>query len=236
MTFTSRIPAKPVLVLATAIAAAGATTAVADGTGGAAYGTAPSGQVGDAALHAPAATLLGRWVRFTGTVSPGAPVTIQRLDPRTGWTTTATTTAAADGSYGVGWQTDRPGVVSLRAVQGGGQARSAAAPDPVRVRVFRPARATWYGPGFYGHRTACGQKLTRTLVGVANRSLPCGTEVSVFYRGRTMRVPVVDRGPYGGNGASWDITAAAAQQLGFTGSDRIGVLAPGPGRPAAARR
>lgn len=227
MTLTSRIPAKPVLVLATALAAAGAATAVADDPGGAAYGTAPAGQVGDAALHAPGATLLGRWVRFSGTVSPGAPVAIQRLDRRTGWTTTATTTAAADGSYGIGWHTDRAGVVAIRAVPGGSQARSAAAPSPIRLRVFRPARATWYGPGFYGHRTACGQKLTRTLVGVANRSLPCGTKVSVFYRGRTIRVPVVDRGPYG-TGASWDITQAAAQQLGFTGSDRIGVLAPAP--------
>lgn len=36
---------------------------------------------------------------------------------------------------------------------------------------------SWYGSGFYGQRTACGQTLTKTLVGVANRTLPCGTLV-----------------------------------------------------------
>lgn len=223
MTFSSRIPAKPVLVLATALAAAGAASAAADDPGGAAYGTAPSGQVGDAALHAPAATILGRWVRFSGTVSPGRPVAIQRLDPRTGWTTAATTTAAADGSYGVGWHTDRPGVVSLRAVQGGGQARSAAAPDPIRVHVFRPARATWYGPGFYGKRTACGQRLTHALVGVAHRGLPCGRRVAFYYEGRTIVAPVVDRGPYT-NDADWDLTSAAADELGFEQTDTLGAV------------
>src|SRR6476661_2589531 len=74
------------------------------------------------------------------------------------------------------------------------------------------ALATWFGPGFYGRTTACGQTLTPAVVGVANRTLPCGTLVKVSYHGRSLTVPVLDRGPYS-NGADWDLTAGAAQAL-----------------------
>ena len=49
--------------------------------------------------------------------------------------------------------------------------------------VHTSAIATWFGPGFYGKKTACGQTLTPAVVGVANRTLPCGTLVKVNYRG-----------------------------------------------------
>ena len=71
---------------------------------------------------------------------------------------------------------------------------TSASPE-VSVRVFKPGMATWYGPGLYGNTTACGQELTRELVGVAHKSLPCGTMVEVSYAGRSIVVPVVDRGP-----------------------------------------
>lgn len=81
------------------------------------------------------------------------------------------------------------------------------------------AQASWYGPGFYGHGTACGQVLTTSLVGVAHKSLPCGTQVTFTYNGVTITVPVVDRGPYVA-GRMWDLTYAACQKLNhcFTGS------------------
>jgi rare lipoprotein A (peptidoglycan hydrolase) len=66
-------------------------------------------------------------------------------------------------------------------------------PDPPTAGVVV---ASWYGPGFYGNRTACGQTYTPEIVGVAHRTLPCGTLVVIEYRGRTMTVPVIDRGPY----------------------------------------
>jgi rare lipoprotein A (peptidoglycan hydrolase) len=56
--------------------------------------------------------------------------------------------------------------------------------------------ASWYGPGFYGNRTACGQVYTPAIIGVAHRTLRCGTMLVLEYRGRTMTVPVIDRGPY----------------------------------------
>jgi rare lipoprotein A (peptidoglycan hydrolase) len=88
------------------------------------------------------------------------------------------------------------------------------------TKVPKTALATWFGPGFYGQHTACGQTLTPATVGVANRKLPCGTLVKVAYRGQVLTVPVVDRGPYA-NGADWDLTAAAAQSLGIEETVRI---------------
>ena len=45
---------------------------------------------------------------------------------------------------------------------------------------------SWYGPGLIGNGTACGQTLTRSLVGVAHRSLPCGTKITFRYEGKTV--------------------------------------------------
>jgi peptidoglycan lytic transglycosylase len=83
--------------------------------------------------------------------------------------------------------------------------------------------ATWYGPGFFGRRTACGQVLRRSTVGVAHRRLPCGTQVTVYYRGRIATVPVIDRGPYA-HRAAWDLTQATARQLGIERTSRVRVL------------
>lgn len=80
---------------------------------------------------------------------------------------------------------------------------------------------SWYGPGFYGNGTACGQTLTRTLVGVAHRTLPCGTLVTFRNpaNGVTLTVPVIDRGPYV-SGRTWDLSYGACTKLGhcFTGT------------------
>ena len=84
--------------------------------------------------------------------------------------------------------------------------------------------ATWYGPGLYGNKTACGEKLTREIVGVAHKTLPCGSKVVLRYRGSYLRTTVIDRGPFA-NGAQWDLTAAAAKKLDFgdSGVDKVRV-------------
>jgi rare lipoprotein A (peptidoglycan hydrolase) len=90
------------------------------------------------------------------------------------------------------------------------------------VTAIKPvALATWFGPGFYGQRTACGQTLTPAVVGVANRTLPCGTLVRFGYKGRVATVPVIDRGPYAHNGAQWDLTTGAATALGMADTARL---------------
>jgi rare lipoprotein A (peptidoglycan hydrolase) len=85
---------------------------------------------------------------------------------------------------------------------------------PALVALMRALKATWYGPGFYGKRTACGMRLAPGTLGVAHRTLPCGTRVTFYHDGHFVTVAVIDRGPFR-KGVAWDLTAAAARQLGF---------------------
>ncbi len=62
--------------------------------------------------------------------------------------------------------------------------------------------------------------MSPVIVGVASRTLPCGTLVLVNYKGHRLTVPVIDRGPYG-NGATWDLTWGAASALTITETVRI---------------
>jgi rare lipoprotein A (peptidoglycan hydrolase) len=54
--------------------------------------------------------------------------------------------------------------------------------------------------------------------------------VTVLYAGKTITVPVVDRGPFR-RGTSWDLTAAAAKALGVRSTVTIGILPPAPPGP-----
>ncbi len=110
---------------------------------------------------------------------------------------------------------------------GGSSPHASDASQTAATTVARSGIATWYGPGLYGRKTACGQMLTPALIGVANRTLPCGTLVKVSYDGHSKIVPVLDRGPYGENGASWDLTAGAADALEITETVRITTLVVG---------
>ncbi len=89
-----------------------------------------------------------------------------------------------------------------------------------RLNVYRSAHASWYGPGLYGHPLGCGGTLSAGRLGVAHKSLPCGTMVTFKYGRRSVRVPVIDRGPYVA-GREYDLTAATAQRLGFHGHGAI---------------
>jgi rare lipoprotein A (peptidoglycan hydrolase) len=83
-------------------------------------------------------------------------------------------------------------------------------------------KATWYGPGFWGNDTACGIVLQPTTIGTAHKKLPCGTQVTFTYEGRSVAATVIDRGPYT-KGFAWDLTKKAAKKLGFleVGADKI---------------
>src|ERR1700704_3529430 len=106
------------------------------------------------------------------------------------------------------------------AATGGASAPGAPAAHAKPARkVHTSGVATWFGPGFYGQRTACGQTLTPAVIGVAHRTLPCGTLVKVSYKGRSVTLPVLDRGPY--SFADWDLTAGAAAALNVTDTVRI---------------
>jgi rare lipoprotein A len=83
-----------------------------------------------------------------------------------------------------------------------------------RLNVYRTAYASWYGPGLYGNHLACGGTLTPATIGVAHKTLPCGTKLRLRYRGRSVDVRVIDRGPFAGN-REFDLTSATKQRLGF---------------------
>lgn len=93
-----------------------------------------------------------------------------------------------------------------------------APPPPVAVLGFASGSgsvviASWYGPGFYGNRTACGQVYTPEILGVAHRTLPCGTMLRLEFGGRSVTVPVIDRGPFIA-GRTLDLSNATRAALG----------------------
>ena len=102
----------------------------------------------------------------------------------------------------------------------GGAPAPSGAPGSTPTAPHGAQIATWFGPGFYGQKTACGQTMSPVIVGVANRTLPCGTLVLVNYKGHRLTVPVIDRGPYA-HGATWDLTWGAASALTINETVRV---------------
>jgi rare lipoprotein A (peptidoglycan hydrolase) len=126
------------------------------------------------------------------------------------WHMVARPKTSSHGRFHTSWRPRELGHYAVRAVLTG----SDAAPRRGGVTVYKTSEASWYGPGFYGHRTACGQTLTPDTLGVANRTLPCGTRVALYYHGHAVTAPVIDRGPYSGN-REYDLTAATKRRLHF---------------------
>ncbi len=166
--------------------------------------------------HALSAGLLAALLGMAGPLAvPAARALAETSSTTSGGSTVGSTTSGSTTSGGstVG-STTSSGSTSGSTTSGG------AAPTPGSTN--KQTVATWYGPGFYGHTTACGQKLTPKLVGLASRTLPCGTLVRISYGGHLLTAPVLDRGPYGHSGAVWDLTSGAARALEIKETVRIG--------------
>jgi hypothetical protein len=126
------------------------------------------------------------------------------------------TGTGADGTFALRWSPGRTGNYSVRAygLHDSGTRGSASAAR--RLTSYRFAGASYYGPGLYGNGVACGGTLMPGTLGVAHKTLPCGTEVKLRYHGRSVTVPVIDRGPYVA-GRDYDLTEATKVKLGFPG-------------------
>lgn len=134
------------------------------------------------------------------------------------WRAVARARTRANGHFDAHMVAEVPGTQRLRVRFVGDRRNAGTRARAGTLQAFRPSLASWYA--LYGNRTACGQTLTAGTLGVANKTLPCGTMVTFRYGSREVTVPVIDRGPYSG-AREWDLTGATARALGFGG---VGVV------------
>ena len=151
-------------------------------------------------------------VKFRGRVTPGGNRTVivrvagHKLRTHT----------RANGTYKVRWHAAGSGTYRARAKVADSRVRS----HGMTVYAFRPAEASYYGPGLYGGGLACGGTLSPSKLGVANKTLPCGSKVTLRYHGKTVTVPAIDSGPFAGN-REYDLTAATKAKLGFPSTGTV---------------
>lgn len=175
----------------------------------------------------------GAPLRITGafdTALADRRVRVERRTPAGRWQRVRTARVRSTGRFAAVWKTRSTRVHELRVVleptaaakadDGAATARAAGDAPSVKIAVLGRVKATWYGPGLYGNRTSCGVTLAPDTVGVAHRTLPCGTQVEFRRGGRTVVAPVIDRGPFA-NDATFDLTETVADRVGVTGVDPV---------------
>jgi rare lipoprotein A len=145
----------------------------------------------------------------------GRPTVSLQIQRRGRWLTIDRAHVRAGGRFVLRERARRPESAPARVRLSTGERRSLG-----RLNVYRTAIASWYGPGLFGRRLGCGGTLRAGSLGVANKTLPCGTKLTIRHGGRIVRVPVIDRGPYVG-GREFDLTSATASRLHFRGHGAI---------------
>jgi len=160
---------------------------------------------------------LGRELTIRGTVVPRGARTVRVRVRGEG---AITTRARANGRFRLRWVPRTAGDFSFRVRALPNSGSTGASSRRHRFSALRPGHASYYGPGLYGNGVACGGTLTPSTRGVANKSLPCGTKVTLQYGHRTVVARVIDRGPYVA-GRDWDLTEQTKRDLGFGG---VGVV------------
>ena len=161
----------------------------------------------------------GNAASVTGALRPGLikrAVELQRLG-RHGWETISHTLTGRGGRFVLRYLPQRLLSEPVRVRFVGDVGDLSAHRGIGRLTSYRLADASWYGGG---GSLACGGELTSSTLGVANKTLPCGTLVTLRYGGHTVRVPVVDRGPYV-EGREFDLTEATKRALGFEGVGEV---------------
>jgi rare lipoprotein A len=162
------------------------------------------------------ATVTGALLRAPRSGLAGRVVALPALGHR-GWSTLARGRTAASGRFRLSYVPRRIGSAWVRLRFTGDAGDLGARRRIGRLNVFRLADASWYGGG---GGLACGGSLTTSTLGVANKTLPCGTLVTLRYGGHSVRVPVVDLGPFVA-GREFDLTEATKQALGFGDTGQV---------------
>ncbi len=158
----------------------------------------------------------GRRVVVRGKLTPagaGRRVSLQRRAGR-GWRVLDRARTTASGRFTLRFRARRVESARVRVFYGGDAQHRSAKRIAGRLNAYRPALASWYGPGLYGNPLGCGGTLGTGTIGVAHKSLPCGTKLTLRLGNRTVRARVIDRGPYVG-AREFDLTQATKQRLGF---------------------
>jgi rare lipoprotein A len=158
------------------------------------------------------AVLAGQAVSVRGRLLPalaGRKVSLQARQ-NGAWRTLTATRTRAQGRFVLRYVTGSAGQAPIRVRFAGNQLNGRAVVRAGDMTVYRLAEASWYNDA---GQTACG---FHAGLGVANRTLPCGTTVSFRYNGRSVTATVDDRGPYVG-GRDWDLNQNTAAALGFGG-------------------
>ncbi len=94
--------------------------------------------------------------------------------------------------------------------------------------------ASWYGPGFHGHKNAAGGYYDQEDLTAASVAFPLGSRVMVtnLENGRSVEVTITDRGPFV-KGRKIDLSHKAARMIGMidhgTARVRIALISKPPG-------
>jgi rare lipoprotein A len=161
---------------------------------------------------------MGRRAVVRGVIQPAGSTVALQIHRKGRWITLDRDRTDARGAYKLHDRLHRPlsAKARVKVLKGGPAGKHGLG----RLNVYRNALASWYGPGLYGGHLSCGGTLDAGDLGVAHKSLPCGTKVTLRHHGHVVRVPVIDRGPYSG-AREYDLTEATAHRLGFTGYGSI---------------
>jgi hypothetical protein len=171
---------------------------------------------GRATVSGTLAARVSAYVRWPAALLEGRRVILQGLARRR-WHTLASTRTGPGGRFTLRYVAHWIGTEPVRVRFAGDADLIATRRRAGHLNVYRAVEASWYGGG---GGLACGGALTSSTLGVANRTLPCGTLVTLRFAGRTVRVPVIDRGPYVG-GREYDLTEATKAALGFGDTGRL---------------
>ena len=88
--------------------------------------------------------------------------------------------------------------------------------EHAKIVYAQKGKASWYGPGFHGRKTASGERFNQHALTAAHRRLPLGTRVTVvnMANGKSIEVEINDRGPYV-PGRILDVSKEVAERLGM---------------------
>lgn len=93
---------------------------------------------------------------------------------------------------------------------------SSPSPSGLDAEGVERGHASYYADSLSGHSTASGEPYDPHALTAAHRTLPFGSIVEVSRAdGRSVRVRVNDRGPFGPKGRVIDLSRSAAEAIGM---------------------